>query len=328
MNAAGRGAYGADNHVVDFILGITYEIWEQRGIDLIHQYYGSNAPVYALSGIVRGAAQVVEGTRQVLDAYPDRILLGDDVIWSGNRRDGYYSSHRIVSMMTNTGATQFGPATGKRVRILSIADCVVEDGLITLEWLMRDYYALVKQLGFDPNHAAQVIADHRDADTLNWIAAERDRIERHGVVRERAALPSPADDRHGFARAVITALWTSGDNAVLDRAYAPYASLHRSAERLFSGREAIEAHYGDLRAAIDATGVAVDNVAVQPFSDNGVDMAVRWTVTGRHRGEFIGHAATGKDVFVMGATHWRLIGNCIAAEWTVFDGLGVLAQMI
>ncbi len=328
MNPKGRGAYGADNHVVDFILGITFEIWEQRGIDLIHQYYGAEAPVYALSGIVRGAAQVVEGTRQVLAAYPDRILLGENVIWSGNRADGYYSSHRIVSMMTNTGPTQFGPPTGRRVRILSIADCVVKDGLITLEWLMRDYYALAKQLGLDPHHVARVVADHHDSDTLNWIAAERDRLERHGVVRESGSLPSPADDRDAFARAVVTALWSSGNRRVLDSAYAPYAALHRSAERLFSGRDAIEAHYADLRNAIDATGVAVDHVAVQPFSDNGLDMAVRWTVSGQHRGEFVGHAATGKPVFVMGATHWRLIDNRIASEWTVFDGLGVLAQLI
>ena len=41
------------------------------------------------------------------------MLLVDDVIWSGNREDGYYSSHRIISPMTNEGPTLFGPEIGR-----------------------------------------------------------------------------------------------------------------------------------------------------------------------------------------------------------------------
>ena len=40
MTNAAKGAFGADDDLVDYILGITFEIWEERGIDLIDQYYG------------------------------------------------------------------------------------------------------------------------------------------------------------------------------------------------------------------------------------------------------------------------------------------------
>ena len=35
MTSNQSGAYGADNTLVDYILGITYEIWEERKIQLI-----------------------------------------------------------------------------------------------------------------------------------------------------------------------------------------------------------------------------------------------------------------------------------------------------
>lgn len=41
------GAFGAEDSLVDYILGITFEIWEERGIELIHQYYSEQTIVYA-----------------------------------------------------------------------------------------------------------------------------------------------------------------------------------------------------------------------------------------------------------------------------------------
>ena len=67
------GAYGPDSDIVDFILGITFEIWEQRGVDLIHRYYAPDVEVYGMEGVIHGAQAMVDGTRQVLDAFPDRL---------------------------------------------------------------------------------------------------------------------------------------------------------------------------------------------------------------------------------------------------------------
>ena len=119
MTTSQSGAYGAGNMLVDYILGITYEIWEEREIELINQYYRADTVIFALDGITRGAAAIIDGTQAMLESFPDRLLLADDVIWSGNHEDGFYSSHRIISPMTNQGPTIFGPATGKQVRILT-----------------------------------------------------------------------------------------------------------------------------------------------------------------------------------------------------------------
>lgn len=115
---------------------------------------------------------------------------------------------------------------------------------------------------------------------------------------------------------------------MLQLAYAEYAVVHRSPIELHSGRKAILNHFGELRNAVAVDGVAVDHVAAQPYGHGGQHVAVRWAVAGTHRGDLLGRAATGKPVFVLGSSHWRIVADRIAAEWTVFDGLGVLAQIV
>ncbi len=314
-----RGDYGPDSELVDFIHGITFEIWERRGVELIRQYYAPDCVVFGLDGIVRGAEAMVDNTHAYLRAFPDRLLLADDVIWSGDRAQGFYSSHRIQSPMTNLGPSMFGPATGKAVRATAIADCVVERGVITREWLIRDALALVRQLGFEPLAAARRVAERRDSALHEWLQSE---------------LARPADDADyehslaALAHAILAACWQADAAAEPQALYAPYAVLHRSPVERHSGAAAIAAHFAGLRAAFADTCVHVDHVAAQPWGQTGTSMAVRWSLTARHSGDYAGLAATNRRVFILGVSHWRLLANRVVVDWTLFDGLGVLAQLI
>jgi predicted ester cyclase len=328
MAATGTGAYGADDGLVDYILGITFEIWEQRQVELINQYYAADIVVFSLDGITRGAQAMIDGTNAMLAAFPDRLLLPDAVIWSGDRESGYYSSHRIFSPMTNRGPSRYGPATGRKAHILTIADCVVEDGRITREWLLRDNHALVKQLGHEPNAAAGIVASHRSEESNRWITKEIIRLNAAGLPEFSDELADPAVSLEAFALQTITNNWAVGNNARSVAAYAPYAVAHRSPVELHSGRDAVTAHYAGLRSAVRVAGVSVDHVAVQPADSEGLQVAVRWTVAGTHVGDYLGLASTKRPVYILGSTHWRIENNRIASEWTVFDGLGVLSQLV
>ena len=314
--------YGADNDCVDYILGITFEIWEQGNVDFIRDYYSSDIQMATLDGLTVGNEAIVEGTRAMLRSFPDRRLIADDVIYGGNESEGYYSSHRILSPMTNLGPTAFGPATGRQVRVMTIADCVVEHGVITGEWLVRDNHALVVQLGFDPNDAARVVRAHRSADNHRWIKQQISELR----ARETAAVHSAASPAV-FARRVLGALW-HGDGAAAREDYAPYAVLHRSPIKIESGREAILTHYGDLAGAFAVDAFSVDHVIAKPTLPHESQMAVRWSLAARHVGSYLGCAATGKSIYLLGVTHWRLVRGRIAVEWTIFDGLGVLSQLV
>ena len=320
------GAYGPESDIVDFILGITFEIWEQRGVDLIHRYYAPDVEVYGMEGVIHGAQAMVDGTREMLEAFPDRLLLGDNVVWSGSRESGFYSSHRITSPMTNLGPSAFGEATGRRVCITNVADCVVENGVVTREWLMRDNLALVRQLGFDPAQAARRLAARVGPEDRDWMAREVERVAQAEPLT--VAQGTDAADETRLATEFLATQWASADIPTRWDRYAPYAVLHRSPVERYSGRDAIAGHCESARRAFGDPRVSLDHVACQPFGGGGLDIAARWTLAGSHADAFAGTAATGKPLFVLGVSHWRTAAGRIVAEWTVFDQLAVLGQIL
>lgn len=56
-------------------------------------------------------------------------------------------------------------------------------------------------------------------------------------------------------------------------------------------------------------------------------VAVRWTATGTHDGEFRGHDPTDTSVEISGNTILRFENNQVAEGWTIFDELGLLQQI-
>ncbi len=166
--------------IVDYILRITYRIWEGKQVGLCYDYYSQDCPVYTLAGYVEGAEQVTQNTLRTLSGFPDRTLHADNIVWGGNDVDGYHSSHLISTYMTNLGPSEFGPATGRRAQIQVIAHCVCRNNRIVEEWLVRDNYALAKQLGVDPlAYAREQAARPLDPDSsfARWLAGEHARVQ-------------------------------------------------------------------------------------------------------------------------------------------------------
>ncbi len=309
------GRYGAESGLIEYIYGITFEIWEQKGVELIRQYYAPDVEMFALSGLSRGVESIVQGTYDTLQAFPDRLLLPENVVWSADT-DGDYSSHRILSPMTNLGPSTYGPATNKKVQVRTIADCFVQKGQITREWLIRDTLPMVTQLGFEPLTAARDLSKAHSSETLAWLATELDRLAHpQDVDHEWAA----------FARQALEAVWMSGD---LEQSF-PHCTIHfPDPLTIVSGLPALANHTAKLRATFAQAQLSVDHIAVQPWAHQGPELAVRWTLRAKHAGEYLGLPATDKDVYLLGSSHWRVADGQIFTDWTVFDGIGVLAQLV
>lgn len=321
-----RPSYGPDHHLVDYILGITYEIWEAGGMELIRDYYAPDVEVYSLDGVVQSADGVVKASKATLAAFPDRLLFGEAVIWSREENGDLYSSHRISSPMTNLGDSRFGAATGKRVETMIIADCLVRDGKVVREWLVRDNLALVNQLGIDSLDAAKRLSQSRDASSEAWRVSEISRLE--------ASPDEPSDvvsKAHRIASRLLGGLWQTNaadPNWSIATTYAPYAVLHRSPVEYYSGRSAVLAHYQEACGALTERRVSLDHVAARPFDDQGLDLAARWTMRCTHTGPYLGLPASGRTLLVLGLSHWRLLEERVVREWTAIDGLGLLSQML
>ena len=76
---------GFDNRfqdLPDFILQCTAEIWEGRGIAELDWHYADDLLVRTPAGISRGNTAGKANTMATLTEFPDRQLLGEDVIWT------------------------------------------------------------------------------------------------------------------------------------------------------------------------------------------------------------------------------------------------------
>ena len=82
-------------NIVDYIIGVTHEIWEEHGIGKLYEYYANTVKMHTASGLKFGREAVIAATIESQASFPDRRLFGEEVIWRGNNVDGFYTSHRL-----------------------------------------------------------------------------------------------------------------------------------------------------------------------------------------------------------------------------------------
>ena len=156
VQAVGMRGFAAEFRDLDhYIRVITDRIWEGGRIDDIRTYYGDPCVVETPAAVSTSVQEVIDGTRATLAMFPDRRLLAEDIIQSGDDVGGYLSSHRIISTMTHRGDGVFGKASGRRVHARTIADCVCKGNRVVHEWLVRDQGAIALQVGLTPRTLAR-----------------------------------------------------------------------------------------------------------------------------------------------------------------------------
>ena len=97
----------------DYILGITHDIWEGRRIAELTDWYADDLIVRSPASVVQGNQGIIAATLATLAEFPDRELLGEDVIWCGVDADSFLSSHRLLCTATHSGAGVYGAPTGR-----------------------------------------------------------------------------------------------------------------------------------------------------------------------------------------------------------------------
>ena len=138
-----------ENEIEKFIYEITEEIWENKQVENIRKYYASDVIVRSPSFTSYDCDTVVQATYNTLEQFPDRELIGEDVISCGSKAGTYLSSHRILSTGTHLGDGFYGKATGKKIIYRVIADCLVVNNQIVEEWIIRDEASILIQLGWN-----------------------------------------------------------------------------------------------------------------------------------------------------------------------------------
>ncbi len=88
------------------------------------------------------------------------------------------------------------------------------------------------------------------------------------------------------------------------------------------GPEGFIRMFGSMRASFPDLNVAVDKVVTD--DDN---IAIAYTVTGTHKGDFLGVAATGRRISARGVQIARFEKGLLVERWGSSDQLGILQQL-
>ena len=323
-----RGFNPRYRDIVDHIIGHTHEIWEEKGIGKLYDYYANTVHLHTGNVTIYGREAVFAATMESLAAFPDRRLYGDEVIWGGDDVDGFYSSHRLRHEGTNRGWSKYGPPTGKRVSYWAIADCFLKRNRVVEEWLCRDELSLVMQLGLDPVETAkEMVAREADSDLQLDIAGD---IERGIGQLPPEKLPERTSDRFNaedFVRRMIHEIWNW---RLLNKArdyYQENFAFEGASRRAFTSVNDYQTYVLSLLSPFPDLAMTVDHFCQVGDERAGYRTAIRWTMRGTHTGYGVYGEPTGNPIRVIGISHHLIRDGLVENEWSIFDEFALLKQI-
>ncbi len=309
------------NNFPDYILGITHEIWEEKQIESLNNYYSDSIPVRSPSSIIIGNEAVINATLSTLSEFPDRELLGEDVIWSGSPEEGMLSSHRIFSTATHLKTGSFGEATGKRISYRVIADCHAIDNKINDEWLVRDVGGIVQQLGYNSSDFAhqQIRYEGGVNSCIKPFTASMD--------VEGPYTGKGNDNKWGDLFAEILTSIMNGKSGVIYQHYDRAGKGYYPENKMAVSFSEIEKFWMSFRNAFPSATFTIHHKIgrEEPFFPPRA--AIRWSLSGKHDGQGRFGAQTNANIYVMGISHAEFGPWGLRNEYTLFDDVAIWKQI-
>ncbi len=309
--------------IVDYIVRCTHKIWEEKAVGLIYTHYSHNATVHHSLGTIYGRETVVKNTLQNQAMWGDLRAYADDVIWGGDDQVGFYTSHRHHNTATQSGYTEFGPPTGRKIQYWGIADCLIKRNLIVEEWLTHDGISVVRQMGYDP----VALARRSVLPSTPHTHGEIDRLPTGQQAPVFLAVTAANDDPQAFVAAILQNMWNARlINMVRDH-YVPGHIAFLPDSRKTYGHGDYENFVITLMACFPDLALTIGHQCVVGDERRGYRVATRFILQGTHEGYGPYGAPTGRRIVLMCISHHVIKGGKIVQEWTIFDEFVLLKQL-
>ena len=309
----------------DYILGITKDIWEDRKIHSLTHLYSDDIPVRSPGSVVVGNQSVIAATMATLSEFPDRQLLGEDVIWCGERGNdddaSLLSSHRIYTTATHSKPGVYGEPTGKKLGYRVIADCAAKNNQIYDEWLIRDQGAIVRQLGIEPkSYAINLIEKEGGADHC---------VQPLTPVNDVAGPYKGTGNSNpwGAKYAEMISRIMQAEMAVVPAEYDRACNLEYPGGVSSVGYDAADQFWMGLRASFPNASFTIHHCIGREDKHQPPRAAVRWSLYGKHDGWGAFGAPSNAEVYVLGITHAEFGPYGLRREWCLFDETAIWKQI-
>ena len=309
------------NNIVDYILKITEEIWEDKKVYVINDTYTKDILIHSGARQINGIDNVIKGTFDTLDSFPDRKMGAEAVIWSKDQEGVFYSSHRIGSNATNSGSTVFGEATGKKVFFRTIADCKVKNNKIFEEWLVRDNLTIIQQLDFNPIEMA------KKSTTYKAVKPNFSFNKTYKTLDKTNLNITKLTSQEELIYKLFNTIWKDNSTNNIEEFYTESSTFYAICNNNIEGKTAIQSYLNTFLNSFKNLKVKLERITSNKLEDGTTEIAARWFVNGIYKAGGILGDALEKEVLIPVITHYHIKDQKIKDEWMVFDGFDALCQI-
>lgn len=131
-----------------------------------------------------------------------------------------------------------------------------------------------------------------------------------------------AEQLREVARGFFREIWNEGDESAIDRYIAEDAAGNDP--QFGIGRESFRGQWRKWREAFPDIHFALEEVVADPEQQVVVS---RWILTGTHRGDFRGVAATGRKISVDGVSIDRIDNGMVVSGFDAWDSRTLFDQL-
>jgi len=307
----------------EYILSWTDLIWDDYGLGRLPEHYANDMVVHGAYGPIRGMETVLRGSLVKKSAFPNRIGTAEDVICEERGQDAFISHHRVFHCGPQEGWSSYGPPTLNNSESRNIAICLVRNGLVEQEWVVRDEFRVVTTLGFDPEEVARTLAFTDEEGGLFGRSAPTNAV----ATGESGPRPGSHADEAALINEFITEVWGQRHLERVPEFTQRDLFLETTRARIRTRAKNYQIDLNQMIAPFPDATVEVRDIAVSSAEEQGTRIGVLWRMAGTYDGAPIYGPLTNSPIEILGSSQFLLRKGKIIHEWRVFDEIAVLAQI-
>lgn len=316
-------AYAPFESPEEYILRWTDQIWEEYGLGRLHEHYAPDMVVHGAYGPVRGMETVLRGSLVKKGAFPNRIGTAEDVICESRGENAFISHHRVFHSGPQQGIWSYGPPSVNNSESRNIAICLVKDGLVVEEWVVRDEYRVVTTLGHDPEEVARTLAFTDEPEGLFGTSAPADVVK----LGESGPRPDTHREEASFIREFLDEVWGQRHLERVPEFTQRDLFLETTRARVRTRPKNYQIDLNQMLAPFPDATIEVRDIAVNTADEQGTRIGVLWRLNGTYDGAPLYGPVTHSPIEILGSSQFLLRKGKIIREWRVFDEVAVLAQV-